>query len=515
MLKTLPVLSVSAGEPAETTLRDSAARAGRADVRPTCAFLTLGCKINQYETEAVREEIEDLGYRIVPPGRSADVYVVNTCSVTHRAGVKSRKLVQRVARNNPSCRIIVMGCSSPQEKDALRRVPQVAVLAGNEEKGMIGSFLGEGIRPGELVPRGPIPALRVPRKSDRSRAGSGRDIMDLSIARFEGRTRGYVKIQDGCNSFCSFCIIPFLRGLSRSRSPESVLAEASRLGRNGFREIVLAGIHLQDFGDDLAGEDWNLARLLRELRDVARDEGIWRIRLSSIGVQSFTAEMVDVLTDPLFSPHWHIPLQSGDDGVLRSMRRDYTRGEFLDCVHRLREIFDRPSVTTDVIVGHPGEDEAAFDRTVDVCREARFAKIHLFPFSPREGTRSASLAGRVQPEVIRERMNRLAALERDLALEYKRQFVDEVVEVLVEGPARDGGPADRPVGGRVEAVWLEGFTERYIRVRFPAPARRSGRGPTVETWANRICNVRLTTLRPEVAVGEPAGQPAGGGESEE
>lgn len=254
--------------------------------RPTCAFITLGCKINQYETQAVREEILDLGYREVPARAVADVYVINTCSVTHRSGAKSRRYILRVARRNPASRIIVMGCSTPSERESFRRIPQVAVLVGNEEKAMVASYLQAGVMPGELVPRGPLPPLRPPKRSAGG-AAQERDMLELPVSRFDARTRAYLKIQDGCNSFCSFFVIPYLRGLSRSRRPESVLAEARRLARAGYRELVLAGIHLQDYGDDLEDTPpWRLPRLLRELRRVAAEEGLWRIRLSSIGVQS-------------------------------------------------------------------------------------------------------------------------------------------------------------------------------------------------------------------------------------
>lgn len=477
MLRSLPVLSeVVEAEESVAALPPSDA--------PTCAFVTLGCKINQYETEAVREEILDLGYSEVPSREPADVYVVNTCSVTRRSGVKSRRYIQRVARLNPGCKILVMGCSTPSEKESFRAVPQVAVLAGNEEKGMIASFLKAGVRPGELVPDGPIPELRVPKRNAALPDGVSRDMMDLKISRFEGRTRGYIKIQDGCNSFCSFCIIPYLRGLSRSRDPRSVLDEARRLGVSGFREVVLAGIHLQDYGDDLEG-NWNLARLLRELRQVASEVGLWRIRLSSIGVQSFTPEMVEALRDPLFCPHWHIPIQSGDDGVLERMRRDYTRAEFLRTVEFLWETFPDPSITTDVIVGHPGEDDRAFQNTVDLAVEVGFAKMHLFPYSQREGTRAAEMEDQVPPHVIHARMKQLAVLERELAVGYKKRFLDLDVEVLVEGAA--------PVSETI----AEGLTERYIKVRFPLRD-----GQKVHEIENTLQNIRVTDIpAPDVVIG--------------
>jgi threonylcarbamoyladenosine tRNA methylthiotransferase MtaB len=490
MFQALPILTESESTGTAAPFPASDGKAVERHNAPTCAFVTLGCKINQYETEAVREEILDLGYREVPSRQPADVYIVNTCSVTRRSGVKSRRYIQRVARLNPESKILVMGCSTPSEKEAFRQVPQIAVLAGNEEKAMIASFLEAGVRPGDLVPSGPIPQLRVPKRNAPLPDGVTRDMMDLTISRFEGRTRGYIKIQDGCNSFCSFCIIPYLRGLSRSRDPQSVLDEARRMAENGFRELVLAGIHLQDFGEDIDGE-WNLARLLRELREIAGEVGLFRIRLSSIGVQSFTPEMVDVLRDPLFCPHWHIPIQSGDDGVLVRMRRDYSRQEFLDTVGFLSEAFDDPSITTDVIVGHPGEDDAAFQNTVDLCTEVGFAKMHLFPYSQREGTRAAEMDDQVPQHLIQARMKHLGLLEKELARTYKQRFLGRSVEVLVEGPA--------PVS---EAI-AEGLTERYIKVRFPVEST-----DRVGELANTLQHVEIEEIAaPEVVVGKMLGGP--------
>jgi threonylcarbamoyladenosine tRNA methylthiotransferase MtaB len=461
----------------------------------SCAFVTLGCKINQYETQAVREEVLALGYREVPPEDPADVYVVNTCSVTHESGAKSRRAVLRLARRSPAARIVVMGCSSPEERDLLRRVSQVAVLVGNEEKGMVSTFLEAGVRPGEFTAparaSGRGPRLRVPRRSD---PGIARPAMDLEIARFEGRTRAYLKVQDGCSSFCSFCIIPFLRGLSQSRPKRAVLEEARRLVGNGYRELVLTGIHLQDYGQDLEPRS-SLLDLLADLARVAEEEGLWRIRLSSIGERSFTPEVVDLFRNPVFCPHWHIPLQSGDDGVLKLMRRDYTRDDFRATVRLLHSSFERPSITTDVIVGHPGETEEAFANTLDLCREAAFPKIHIFPFSPREGTRSAKLPGALAPAEIGRRARELRSLERELALAYKRDFLGETVEVLVEGGSADGPET------------IEGFTERYLRVRMaagePERLRNTLQSGVVEGASAETLEARLL---PEGAGSERGGE---------
>ena len=448
----------------------------------TAAFVTLGCKINQYDTEAIREEVIDLGYREVPYTEPADVYVVNTCSVTATSGVKSRKYVQRVARTNPAARIIVVGCSTPSERERLAEIPQVAVLAGNEEKALVGSYLDGGWKPGEEFP-------------DRDR-----DIFSLTVSRYRSRTRANLKIQDGCNSFCSFCVIPFLRGRSKSRHTDAVIEEVKRLVDHGFQEVVITGVHLQDYGDDLEPRV-GLAELLGRVADVG---GLRRIRLSSIGVRTFDDELYSVLERPMFCPHWHIPLQSGSNAVLKGMRRDYTVEEFGAVLEELGRRVGGTSISTDVIVGHPGESLDDFEATLAACRRFGFAKIHVFPYSPREGTLAAKLGDFVDPLEVRRRARVLRELEEELALEHKRQFRDAVVEVLVEGDQADPGepaselasePAD--VGASHE---LAGFTERYQRVVFPAPSPRA-----VERFPGTVQPVRVTDVTTAHLRGEWAG----------
>ncbi len=417
----------------------------------TAAFITLGCKINQYETEAIREEVIDLGYREVDSTEAADVYVVNTCSVTATSGVKSRKYVQRAARTNPDARIIVVGCSTPSERRLLARIPQVAVLAGNEEKTLVGSYLDGGWKPGEPFP------------------DKAKDIFSLNVSRYRGRTRANVKVQDGCNSFCSFCVIPFLRGRSRSRAADAVIEEVRRLVEHGFREVIITGVHLQNYGLDLEPRV-ALAELLERVGTIT---GLRRVRMSSIGVKTFDARLFDLIENPPFCPHWHVPLQSGSDGVLERMRRDYTVAEYRGVVEELERRVPGVSISTDMIVGHPGETERDFERTLSVCREVGFAKIHVFPYSRREGTLASKLGEEVEPLEIRRRARVLRELERELALDYKRRFVGQTVEVHVEGGAGEETRAETGEGRDIGPVWLDGFTERYMKVRFPAPSRPS------------------------------------------
>lgn len=443
----------------------------------TAAFVTLGCKINHYETQAIREEVLDLGYREVEHTEVADVYVVNTCSVTAMSGTKSRKYVQRVARTNPRARVVVVGCSTPSEREQLAKIPQVAVLAGNEEKTLVASYLDGGWKPGEPLPE----------KSE--------DIFSLNVSRYTGRTRANVKVQDGCNSFCSFCVIPFLRGRSRSRHPDAVVEEIRRLVDAGFVEVVVTGVHLQDYGDDLSPRI-GLAELLERVQTI---DGLERVRLSSISPKSFDERLYDVLEAPVFCPHFHIPIQSGSDRVLKTMRRDYTVDEFRAVLAELERRRGRVAFSTDVIVGHPGESDAEFEETLDACREFGFSKIHAFPYSRREDTLASKLKEFVDPLEVRRRAFVLRELADELALGYKRPFVGETVQVLVEGESdRDSGSEN---GERQESPFLAGFSERYLKVRFPAPSAMS-----VERFPGTVQPVTVLCAESDALEGEWAGE---------
>lgn len=406
----------------------------------TAAFITLGCKINQYETEAIREQVLELGYREVDPAAVADVYVVNTCSVTAMAGAKSRKAVLRVARRNPRARVVVVGCSTAAEREKIAGIPQVALVAGNEEKAVVASFIEGGWRPGDPFPE------------------RDADILGLDIARYTDRTRATIKVQDGCNSFCSFCIIPHLRGTSRSRHPDAVLEEVRRLVDHGFLEVVISGIHLQDYGADLSPR-LGLVDLLDRISSVP---GLARLRLSSLGPRAFTPELLELLSRPVFCRHWHIPLQSGSDAVLEAMRRGYSVEDFELVARELGSRFADAAITTDVIVGHPGETPERFEETVAVSRRVGFARMHIFPFSFREGTLSAKLwaSDPVPPVEIRRRVEALALVEEELGRAYRARFLGRELEVLVEGTAHGDGGDDL----------LQGLTDRYVRVCFPLPS---------------------------------------------
>ncbi len=398
--------------------------------------VTLGCKVNQYETEFVRESLQRAGYRDAEDAEPADLCLVNTCTVTSEGDSKSRQLIRRLARDNPEASIVVMGCyatRAPEEVAALPNVTEV-VTDKRELPDLLGRF-------GVLdVPNG--------------------------ISQFGNRSRAYVKVQDGCMLRCSYCIIPKVRPKLTSRPIEDILDEVRRLSDNGYREIVLTGVHLGHYG-----VDWNWRkpksewiRLSHLVDRIARLDGDFRLRLSSIEATEVTRELIRVMADhgDKVCPHLHLCLQSGSDAVLRRMRRRWSSRLFLDRCQLVRETLDRPAFTTDVLIGFPGETDEDFEQTCRVVRAAQFSKIHAFPFSPRRGTPAADMPDRVTKQVKSERRKHLAAIERELRAEYFGSLVGSQLRVLVEGPSDD----------RTDHV--VGTSCRYAPVELLAPQRTIG-----------------------------------------
>lgn len=394
----------------------------------TLKTLTLGCKVNQYETELVREGLARIGYRDAASGEPADLCLVNTCTVTSEGDSKSRQAIRRLARENPQARIVVMGCYATRAPRELARLPGVAEVVTDKRE---------------------IPDLLM-------RFG----VADVpsGISRFGSRQRAYVKVQDGCLLRCSYCIIPYVRPHFSSRPAEHVEQEVRRLVDGGFREIVLTGIHLGHYGVDFnrgrPKDQWlRLSHLVRRLVQIPGD---FRLRLSSIEATETTRELIDVMAEhpAKIAPHLHLCLQSGSDAVLRRMRRRWSSRMFLDRCRLVQESLDLPALTTDVIVGFPGESEEDFAATLRVCREAGFSKIHIFPFSPRRGTPAAEMDGQIVPEVKEERAARLAELEAELREGYFRRLVGRRLTVLVEGRSAPGAA-------------LAGTSCRYAPVELP------------------------------------------------
>lgn len=337
----------------------------------TVAFLTLGCKVNQYDTQAMLEKFEEKGYTTVPANTKADVYVVNTCTVTGTGDKKSLQMIRRCQRKNPAAEIVVSGCLAQRMGEELRSTGARLVI-GTQHRGEVVELLEEAIRENkQTVAVGNVEHVPFER---------------LSIHSHEGFTRAVMKIQEGCDNRCTYCIIPKVRGGIRSRTPEDIRQEAEALVKAGFRELVLTGIHLTSYGRDLP-EHPSLAEAVEQ---VCAIPGVERVRLGSLEPRVATQEFVDRLKVlPQVCPQFHLALQSGSDNVLRRMKRTYNTTQFREAAKRIREAWPMAALTTDVIVGFPGETEAEFEQTMEYCREIGFMKIHVFPFSPREGTPAA------------------------------------------------------------------------------------------------------------------------------
>jgi threonylcarbamoyladenosine tRNA methylthiotransferase MtaB len=394
----------------------------------TVAFITLGCKVNQYDTQAIRESLARAGYDEVPADEDAAAYIVNTCCVTAESHRKSLQFVRRIARAHPDAALVVTGCSAETHAEELRAIPGVRHVVDNAGKVDVPSLIA-GVAPSA---EGAWP----------------------SVSRFEGHSRAFVKIEDGCESFCSYCIVPRVRGPVRSRPPDEVVSEVERLVGNGYLEVVLTGIHLGHYGRETEGR-WELVPLLERVLQVPC---LRRLRLSSIELAEVTDDLLGLMADSdVLCQHLHIPLQSGDDDVLRAMNRRYTGAAFLARLEAVRARLEEPAVTTDVIVGFPGETPEQFRRTVEVSRRAGFSRMHIFPYSDREGTAAARMPGKLPRNVIRARREELSEVARDLALAYHARFVGRAVEVLTESRR------DRRTG------LLCGYTERYVRAFFDGP----------------------------------------------
>ena len=426
--------------------------------RPRVSLYTLGCKVNQYETRDTAAELLRLGYQVVPFGQPADVCVVNTCSVTNDADAKSRAAIRRARRGGDDPLVVATGCYADVAPDEVRNLPGVAAVVPNHEKPRLAEVVDETLRrSGRLLFPLPEPATQAP--------PAGEELVQLMVEA-EGvlaRTRAVVKVQDGCNHFCSFCIIPFARGRLRSRPPAEVLAEARELAGLGYQELVLTGICLGDYGDERGferGERDPLAKLLEELAAVS---GVRRLRMSSIDPADLSQELIDTMARlPEVCPHLHLSLQAGDDEVLRRMRRRYDSANFRDLAARIYAAMPNAGLTCDVIVGFPEETDAQFEETVRLCEEVRFCKIHAFPYSPRTGTLSARWPDAVPAGEKHRRVRVLTELSDRLGLEFAGRYVGETVTVLTEQRDRHSG-------------LLSGLTENYLRVTFDGPDTLRGR----------------------------------------
>lgn len=409
---------------------------------PTVAFHTLGCKVNHYETEGIWQLFQEAGYERADFEKIADVYIINTCTVTNTGDKKSRQIIRRAIRKNPDAVVAVTGCYAQTAPAEILEIPGVDIVIGTQDRVKLLDYVRQYEKNREPINGvGNIMKARV--------------FEELDVPAFTDRTRASLKIQEGCNNFCTFCIIPWARGLLRSRMPEDVVKQAQQLVDAGYKEIVLTGIHTGGYGEDL--KDYNFAMLLRELDQ--KVEGLKRIRISSIEASQITDEVIEVLdkSDKIVR-HLHIPLQSGSDSVLKRMRRKYTTEFYVDRLNRLKKALPGLAVTSDVIVGFPGETEEEFMETYNLIRDNKFSELHVFPYSKRTGTPAARMEDQVDEEIKNDRVHRLISLSDQLAKEYASNYEGDILEVIPEEQFTEG--PDR-------TDLYVGYTDNYLKVVFP------------------------------------------------
>ncbi|MCM3237053.1 tRNA (N(6)-L-threonylcarbamoyladenosine(37)-C(2))-methylthiotransferase MtaB [Heyndrickxia oleronia] len=420
------------------------------------AFHTLGCKVNHYETEAIWQLFKAQGYDRVDFESMADVYVINTCTVTNTGDKKSRQVIRRAVRKNPDAVICVTGCYAQTSPAEIMAIPGVDIVVGTQDRTKMLDYIEQFKQE-----RKPINGVGNIMKN--------RVYEELDVPAFTDRTRASLKIQEGCNNFCTFCIIPWARGLMRSRDPKEVIHQAQQLVDAGYKEIVLTGIHTGGYGQDF--KDYNLAMLLSDMEKQVK--GLKRIRISSIEASQLTDEVIEVIDkSKLIVRHMHIPLQSGSDTVLKRMRRKYTMAEYEERLLKLKKALPGLAITSDVIVGFPGETEEEFMETYNFIKKHKFAELHVFPYSKRTGTPAARMEDQIDEEIKNERVHRLISLSDQLAKEYASNFENEVLEVIPEEKFKDD-----PASGL-----YEGYTDNYLKVVFPA----------TEDMVGQIVKVKIT-----------------------
>lgn len=378
------------------------------------AFYTLGCKVNSYETEVNTEIFKNNGYEIVPFNEDADVYVINTCSVTNTSDQKSRKIIREATKKGNNPIVVVMGCYSQVKNMEAASIPGVSIVIGSNEKSKLVDLVEEYKRTGKQIIK--IDDLKNIK------------FENMKLDKFENHTRAFVKIQDGCNNYCTYCIIPYTRGNVRSKPFNEVISEVTELANNGYKEVVLTGIHTGHYGLDLKSKDFS--DLLEELEKI---DGLERIRISSIEVKELNDKFMDTLKkSKKIVNHIHIPLQSGSNDILKKMNRRYLMDEFINKINEIKEIRPNIAITTDVIVGFPGETEENFNETIESIKKVGFVELHVFPYSPRVGTPAASMPNQVDGNVKKERVKRLIELSKELQYNYYSSLVGKEEELLTE-----------------------------------------------------------------------------------
>jgi len=421
-----------------------------------CAFYTLGCKVNQYETQGIRESFIKAGYEEVRFDSPSDIYVINTCTVTAKTDKESRRLIRKLHRRNPLARIIVTGCYVELNEDKIKDIPGVCFIVKNKDKDKII----------DIIDSKEIHYTQSPNSV----------YLALTISDFKDRTKAFLKVQDGCNNFCSYCKIPLVRGRSRSRDIESTVAEFKRLITKGFKEIVLTGICIGAWGEDFT-EKRCLIELLQQLVSL---EGDFRIRLSSIEPKYVNPYLVSLIeSSPKFCKHLHIPLQSGDDEILKKMNRLYTADRYINIIEMARSKIPELSITTDILVGFPGETDENFRNTCGLIEKIRPLRVHIFSYSPREGTAARTLGREMPKDILKKRMSKMRDLTSHLSYNYRKYFLQKETKVLVEQER------DKRTG------LLKGYDDKYIKVLLKG----------TDYYKSRIIPVRIEKIEMESTFG--------------
>ncbi len=402
------------------------------------AFMTLGCKVNQYETDAMIELLSEAGYEIVDFSQEADVYVINTCSVTNIADRKSRQMIHRARKRNPDALVVAAGCYVQSDTSSLEEEGDVDILIGNNRKNKLVPLLEEAFTRQEKTQIADVPDMTWMR-----------DYEKMELTKVTGHTRAYVKIQDGCDQFCSYCIIPYTRGRVRSKAPDDVLSEIRKLVASGYREIVLTGIHLDSYGKDLEG-----IRLIDIIEKIDGISGLERLRLGSLEpriiTESFLKRLVKCTT---VCPHFHLSLQSGCDETLKRMNRKYTSHEYEEAVKLLRQYYRSPAITTDVIAGFVGETEEEFAATLSFLDRISLYETHVFKYSVRSGTLAQKMPGHLTDRVKSERVAALMELAKEKKRQYETAMIGTKKTVLIE--------EEKIIDGK---KYYQGYTDNYVRI---------------------------------------------------
>lgn len=432
----------------------------------TAKLITMGCKVNQYDTQSMRETLVRNGYAIVDETQVADLYLINTCTVTNAADQKARQAVRKAIRQNPNAEVLVTGCYAESDRKAIEQIPGVTIVFGNREKADFQTYLDKLHSKTELQ----IQPVQHDAVREHARFSGG-------VSSAGKRTRALIKVQDGCSAFCTYCIIPYVRGRMTSRPLSNIVDEAQRIAESGIKEIVITGVHLGAYGQD-TGRDKDIADILEHIHGI---DGIERIRFSSIEPMYFPdilSERMSVL--PKCMPHFHIPIQAGSDKVLRDMRRRYSTSQFAYLVENLRSRFtDDVGITTDIMVGFPGETDADFQESLKFVEEIGFSQLHVFRYSPRKGTPAATYPNQVPSQVSASRSREMIELGKEMSKSFRKRMLGKYKNVLVE-ESREG-----------EKKQLAGFTDNYLRVLMDVP----------DSAINKVIKVKLTSSDNEFIYG--------------